>query len=162
VDIIQQLNVGDFLPVTLYIYNQGFLYNRDPFELESYLNRILELADGTPIAFAEIGWSTAESLEGTQEDQEIFIREAFRLLKQHRDNIEFLAWFDLHDSKLDISYEAALSFLPDNSYLIQDETFMIAFVDFLNYHGLRENDGTPKLGWTAFQEESSLYLDSMP
>ncbi|MCJ7716695.1 MAG: hypothetical protein MUO54_09265, partial [Anaerolineales bacterium] len=24
VDIIQQLNVGDFLPVTLYIYNQGF------------------------------------------------------------------------------------------------------------------------------------------
>ncbi len=162
VDIIQQLNLGDFLPVTLYIYNQGFMYNRDPAELEAYLNRILDLAGETPIAFAEIGWNTADSLEGTQADQEVFVREAFRLLAKHREKIEFLAWFDLHDSKPENAYDAALTFLPDNSNMIHDEAFMKAFVDFLSYHGLRENDGTPKLAWFAFQEESILYLESLP
>ncbi len=162
IDIIQELDLGDFLPLTLYLYNQDFQFDRDPAELEVYLDRILDLAGDKPVAFAELGWNTAESLSGTQEDQEAFVRETFRLLSLHRDQIEFISWFNLHDSKLENSYEAALSFLPDDSYLIQDEEFMTIFVDFLTYVGLKENDGTPKLGWLAFQEEASNYLESIP
>ncbi len=162
IDIIQELDVGDFLPITLYLYNPGFKFDREPAELETYLNQILDLAEGKPVALVELGWNTAESLSGTQEDQAAFVREAFRLLSLHRTQIEFISWFDLHDSKLDNSYEAALTFLPDNSHLTQDEAFMTIFVDFLNYLGLRENDGTPKLAWFAFQEEASNYLESIP
>jgi len=39
---------------------------------------------------------------------------------------------------------------------------MTIFVDFLTYVGLKENDGTSKLGWLAFQEEASNYLESIP
>lgn len=161
IDIIQELDLGDFLPLTLYLYNPGFKFDRDPAELEIYLDRILALAGEKPVAFAEIGWNTSESLSGSQEDQEKFVREAFRLLTLHRDQIEFISWFDLHDSKLENSYDSALTFIPKDSHLIQDETFMTVFVDFLNYHGLRENDGTPKLGWFAFQEEARDYLESV-
>ncbi len=161
-DIIQELDLGDFLPLTLYLYNPDFQFDRDPAELEVYLEKILDLAGDKPVAFAELGWNTAESLSGNQEDQEEFVRETFRLLSMYRDQIEFVAWFDLHDSKLENSYEAALSFLPDDSYLIQDEEFMTIFMDFLTYMGLRENDGTPKLGWFAFQEETRNYLESIP
>ena len=160
IDIIQELNVGDFLPVTLYLYSPGFKFDRDPAELESYLERILSLAGDKPLAIVELGWNTAESLSGTQEDQEEFVRETFRLLALHREQIEFISWFDLHDSKLENAYQSALTFIPKDSHLIQDEEFMAVFVDFLNYLGLLENDGTPKLAWFAFQEESSLYLEN--
>ena len=162
IDIIQQLNLGDFLPVTLYLYNQGFIFNHDPMELEGYLNRILDLAGDTPIAFAEIGWSTAESLEGSQVDQAEFLQEAFRLLAEHHDQIEYLAWFALHDNKLETSYESALTFIPHRPDLAQDDAFMTVFVDFLTYMGLLESDGTPKKAWGIFQEESSNYLESIP
>ncbi len=162
IDIIQELDLGDFLPITLYLYSPGFQFDRDPTELEAYLDRILNLAGEKPIALVELGWNTAESLSGTQQDQEIFVRETFRLLALHRDQIEFISWFALHDSKLENSAGAALTFLPDDSTLIHDEEFMATFVDFLNYLGLLENDGTPKLAWLAFQEESSQYLENIP
>jgi hypothetical protein len=161
-DIIQQLNLGDYLPVTLYLYYQGFQFTRDPAELELYITRILDLAGDKPIAFAEIGWSTAESLSGTQVDQAEFLSEAFRLLAEHREQIEFLSWFSLHDSKLENSLDAAFTFLTDRPDLARDEDFMLTFVEFLNYMGLRENDGTPKEAWLVFQKEASQYLQNLP
>jgi hypothetical protein len=160
-DIIEELNLGDFLPLTLYLYSPGFIFDRDPAELESYFDRILELADGVPIAFAEIGWNTAESLEGDQGDQAEFIRQAFRLLSLHREEIEYLSWFNLHDSLLENASQAALTFIPPDAPLVEDEAFMRDFVDFLNYLGLLENDGNSKMGWFTFQEESQKYLDDL-
>ncbi len=161
IDIIEELNLGDFLPVTLYLYSPPFNFDRDPAELESYFDRILDLAGDTPVAFAEIGWNTAQSLSGSEQDQEFFVREVFRLLSLNRDQIEFFAWFNLHDNNLENTYQSALSFLPPDSHLIQDEDFMRDFVDFLTYLGLREMDGTPKLGWFAFVEESEKYLEAV-
>ena len=161
-DIIQELDLGDFLPVTLYLYDQGFQYTRDPAELEDYFIRILDLAGDKPIAFAEIGWSTAESLQANQTDQAEFLSNAFGLLSQHRKQIEFLSWFSLHDSKLENSAEAAITFLTDRPDLIGNEDFMPKFIDFLNYMGLRENDGTPKEAWFVFQQETSQYLQNLP
>lgn len=162
IDIIQQLDLGDFLPLTLYLYDQGFKFTRDPLELENYLERILDLAGEKPIALVEIGWNTADSLGGSQADQAQFLSEAFRLLAENQDQIEFLSWFSLHDSKLDNSAEAALTFLTDQPDLVTNEKFMIQFIDFLNYLGLRENDGTPKEAWHVFQEEASQYLLRQP
>lgn len=158
-DIIEELNQGDFLPLTLYLYSPGFKFDRDPTELESYLDRILDLADGKPVAFAEIGWNTIESLVGSEQDQADFVREGFRLLALHRDEIEYIGWFNMHDSLLENAYQAALTFLPPNTPLIEDEAYMRDFIDFLNYLGLRASDGSPKMGWFAFREESRIYLE---
>jgi hypothetical protein len=161
-DIIEQLNLGDFLPFTLYIYSPGFKFDRDPAELETYFDRMLNLAEERPVAVVEIGWSTADSLEGSQADQADFLRQAFHLLAVHREKVEFLAWFALHDHKPENTYESALSFIPNRPDLAEDEDFMTIFVDFLNYLGLREMDGTPKEAWGVFQEVSQRYLESLP
>lgn len=159
VDIIEDLNLGDFLPLTLYLYNPPLVFDRDPAELEAVLDEIFVLAGDKPLALVEIGWNTSESLSGTEQDQAKFVREAFRLLTLKRDQIEFMAWFNLHDGDPEDAYQSALSFLPSESLQTQDEAFLRDFVDFLNYLGLREYDGTPKLGWFAFVEESEIYLE---
>lgn len=158
-DIIEELNLGDFLPLTLYLYSPPFDFDRDPAELEGTLGQILNLAGDVPVAFAEIGWNTADSLSGSEQDQAEFVREAFRLLSLNRDRIAFMSWFNLHDGDPETTYQSALTFLPSNAPQAEDEAFMEDFVDFLTYLGLREYDGTPKPGWFAFQEESALYLE---
>lgn len=158
-DIIKELDLGDFLPLTLYLYNPPFEFDRDPAELEGILNEILRLAGEKQVALVEIGWNTSESLAGSEQDQETFVREVFRLLAQHRDRIEFMAWFNLHDGDPEDAYQSALSFIPPESLQDQDEAFLRDFVTFLNYLGLRTYDGTPKQGWYAFEEESERYLE---
>ena len=98
-----------------------------------------------------------------EESQSAFlVQEAFRLLAEHQEQIEFLAWFALHDNTLETSYESALTFIPHRPDLVQDEAFMTVFVDFLNYMGLLESDGTPKEAWGSFQVESREYLKNIP
>lgn len=158
VDIIRELDLGDFLPVTLYIYSPGFIFDRDPQELDGYLDRILAVAGEKPVAIVETGWNTAQSLSGSQAAQEAYVREVFRQLEERREQIAFISWFALHDSLLEDSYQTALTFLPPNAPQIQDEKFMNDFVDFLNYFGLLESDGSPKEAWSAFREEAAAYL----
>jgi hypothetical protein len=158
-DIIERLNQGDFLPVTLYLYSPPFEFDRDPYQLGGYLDQIISLAEAKPVALVEIGWSTAESLSGSEGDQEIFIREVFRLLSLKRDQIEFIAWFNLHDGDPEKTLESAISFIPPDNLNNYDEAFLRDFVDFLNFLGLREMDGTPKSGWFAFIEEAEQYLE---
>lgn len=157
-DLIQELDLGDFLPLTLYIYSPPYNFDRDPSELEDYLDQILRLAEDKPVALAEIGWNTAETLSGNEQDQERFVREAFRLLSLNRDRIEFIAWFNLHDGDPATTYESALSFISPETLHAYDEAVMRDFVDFLNYLGLREFDGTPKPGWFVYEEEIKKYL----
>jgi hypothetical protein len=157
-DILEQLNVGDFLPFTLYLYSPGFLFDREPAELEGYLDRMLSLAGDTPVALAELGWNTSERIGGSQADQAEFVREVFDQLSEHREQIEFMSWFMLHDGARENCHQAALSFIPHRPDLAEDEEFMTPFVDFLCYLGLRENDGTPKLGWEVYREEANQYL----
>jgi len=65
----------------------------------------------------------------------------------------------MHDSLLENAYQAALTFIPPDTVLTEDEAYMRDFVDFLNYMGLRANDGSPKMGWFVFQDESTIYLE---
>ncbi len=157
-DIVDKLNVGDFLPFTLYIYSPGFIFDQDPGELAGYLDRMLSLAGDTPVALVELGWNTSERIGGSQADQAEFVRQAFDQLSQHRERIEFMSWFLLHDGARENCRQAALSFIPHRPDLAEDEEFMTPFVDFLCHLGLRENDGTPKLGWEVYREEANQYL----
>jgi hypothetical protein len=160
-DIIEQLNFGDFQPYTLYIYSDGFRFDRDVGELGGYIERMLAFAGEKPIAIVELGWSTSPSLGASQSDQAAFIQEVFRLLPQYRSQIIYLTWFSLHDGEPENCHQAALSFIPHLPELAEDEAFMSVFVDFLCYLGLRESDGMAKLGWDAWQGGAARYLEGV-
>jgi hypothetical protein len=154
-DIVKSLNRGDFIAFTLYLYNEGFHFTRDPALIRDYLDRILDAAEGTPMAIVETGWSTAEFLEGTEADQSEYVRQVFAVLDEHRDDILFLTWFVLHDSQQDLCYEQALTFFPSGAAPNGPE--MDAFVTFLCYFGLRNADGTPKPAWEVWVQEAQAY-----
>ncbi len=158
VDLIADLNQGDFVAYTLYPYSPGYIFDRYPDELDVYLDGMIAAAAGKPAAVVEIGWSTAESLQGSEEDQALFVREAFQQLEEHREEIIFLAWSSLHDREIDDLSHPALRFFPLPPHLTSDESYPPASTDYWNHFGLRRHDGTPKSAWSVFQQEAKIYL----
>lgn len=149
-DIIPTLNRGDMVAFTLYLH-QDFFFTQDPAEVGGYLDRMLAQAGDTPVAITETGWSTASEIGASEESQADYVQEVFGAFDQRRDRIRFLTWFILHDSLREDCAEQARTFLTPEIQM-DDET-METFVIFLCHLGLRNADGTPKLGWEAWVAE---------
>jgi len=154
-DVVKELNHGDFIAFTLYLYNDGFHFTRDPGLIGEYMDRMIDLADGTPIAIVETGWSTAEFLDGNETDQAEYVRQIFAALKERGEHFHFLSWFVMHDSRRDFCAQQALTFFEPGTE--PDPEFMEPFVTFLCYFGLRESDGSPKPAWEVWVEEARRY-----
>jgi hypothetical protein len=154
-DVIQQLNRGDYIAYTLYLYNQGFHFRRDPAKIGDYLDRMLALAGGTPIVITETGWSTASALEGSQGGQAEYVRQLFAALSDRREKIRFVSWFVLHDSQRGTCESDALTFFEPGTE--PDQDFMDAFVTFICYFGLRQSDGIPKQAWEVWVQQAEAY-----
>ncbi|MBN1305593.1 MAG: hypothetical protein JXA13_14235 [Anaerolineales bacterium] len=154
-DIIPLLNRGDYIAYTLYLYDQGFHFTREPGLIGDYLDRMITISDGTPIAIVETGWSTAKVLDGTEADQAEYVRQVFSALTERREQILFLSWFDLHDSNRDFCAQQALTFFEPGSE--PDPAEMEAFVTFLCYFGLRNADGSPKPAWETWTRQAQDY-----
>jgi len=154
-DIIQELNRGDYVAYTMYLYNQGFHFRRDPAEIGSYLDRMTTLAGDTPVIIVETGWSTALELDGSEEGQAEYVRQLFAALSERREKIRFVSWFVMHDPKPESCERDALTFFEPGTE--PDQTFMQAFTTFICYFGLRKSDGTPKLAWDVWVHEAQDY-----
>jgi hypothetical protein len=159
-EMVRQLNQGDFIAFTLYLYNQGFHFTREPALIGEYLDKMIDLADGTPIAIVETGWSTAAELGGTEADQAEYVRQVFTALVQRADHFHFISWFTLHDSRRGHCAEQALTFFEPGTE--PGPEFMEPFVTFLCHFGLRHPDGTPKPAWDVWVNEAKTYYKSPP
>jgi hypothetical protein len=156
-DVVETLNRGDAIAYTIYLYNDGFRFTRDPAEIGEYLDRMLDLAGDTPVAIVETGWNTASTLESSEEKQAEYIRQTFTALTERSDQIRFLTWFMLNDSTRASCHEQGLTFFPPGTE--PDPAEMEVFVTFLCDVGLRRSDGTPKLGWQVWVEEADAWLE---
>ena len=155
IDVVQQLNRGDYIAYTMYLYNEGFHFRRDPAEIGDYLDRMIALAGDTLVVITETGWSTATLLEGSEEGQAEYNRQLFAALDERRDKIGFVSWFALHDPKPESCAEDIYSFFEPGTE--PEGEFMEAFETFICYFGLRQSDGTPKAAWNVWVEEAEAY-----
>jgi hypothetical protein len=155
IDVIQRLNLGDYIAYTIYLYNQGFHFRRDPAEIRDYLDRMLTLAGATPMVITETGWSTAHELDGSEEGQVEYVRHLFAALSERRDEIRFVSWFVLHDSQRSTCESDALTFFEPGTEPDQDS--MQAFITFICYFGLRYADGRPKQAWDVWVQQAEAY-----
>jgi len=155
IDVIEQLNRGDFIAYTIYLYNEGFHFRRDPGEIGEYLDRMISLAKDTPIVITETGWSTATLLEGSEEGQAEYARQLFAALDERREKIGFVSWFVLHDPQPESCSRDIYTFFEPGTE--PEGEFMEAFETFICYFGLRQSDGTPKAAWKVWQEEAKAY-----
>jgi hypothetical protein len=155
IDVIQELNRGDYVAYTMYLYNEGFHFWRDPAEIGGYLDRMLDLVGDTPVVITETGWSTATELDGSEEGQAEYVREFFSALDERRERIGFVSWFAMHDPTPESCERDGFTFFEPGTE--PSGEYMDAFVTFICYFGLRHSDGTPKPAWKNWVQQVDVY-----
>jgi hypothetical protein len=155
--IYSNLSLGDFDAFTLYVYSPGFLFDKDPSEMITYLEEIEELTGNRSYAIEEYGWNPSPQLEGNEEDQALAVDYFFNYLESAPDRLEFMNYFMLHDGTHEECVEQAKSFFLPDDPIIENEKYMDPFVDFICYLGLIKTDGTPRPAWNTWVNRSSEY-----
>jgi hypothetical protein len=152
--------LGDFDAFTMYVYNLGFKFDRNPKDIYEYLKGVEELTGDRPFALEEVGWNTYQGLQGTQEDQRQAVGYFFDYLEGAPERLEFLTWFTLHDGTEEDCLKQAKSFIEPGDPILENREFMEPFTDFICHLGLIQSDGTPKPGWNEFVKRGHRYGDS--
>ena len=145
--IYEQLRAGDFDGFTLYIYNEGFRFDRPPREIFDALQQIARITGARPFAVDEVGWSAAPSLGGSEAAQRSAVAATFDFLDHAPDRLLFLAWFNLHDGRRQDCDQIARTFVKSGDAMSRDTPAMRIFSDFLCNLGLRTNDGKTRSAW---------------
>lgn len=155
-----KLAIGDFDAFTLYIYGDGFTFDRDPSEILTYLREIEDMTGNRSYAMTEVGWSTAPALSGTEPDQAEAVGYFFDYLEEAPERLEFLSYFALHDWTKEDCLKSGETFFVQGNPWLQDSEYMDVFSDFLCYMGVLKNDGTPKQAWDVWASRGKAYAQS--
>jgi hypothetical protein len=80
------------------------------------------------------------------------------LISETRRGEHLLLEYDFPVQTLTLRYQTLLVYCQNQTYVVAVAGEAQQFVDFLCYLDLRHNDGTPKAGWSAWQESAATYL----
>lgn len=155
--LLQRFKVGDFLAYTYYPHAPGFRYDGPTDGFGEVLDAMMAQSGETPFIVVENGWATSATLGGSEESQAEYIRNGFQALEARRGAVERLIWYGLHDGERQLCEQGGLSFFEQGFDPGTLGESWEAFVEYLCTLGMRNFDGSPKLGWQAFQEELAAY-----
>lgn len=155
--LLQDFKVGDFLAYTYYPHGPGFRYDGPTDGFGAVLDAMIEQSGETPFIVVENGWATSAMLGGSEESQAEYIRNSFQAIDARRGSVDRLIWYGLHDGERELCEQGGLSFFEQGFDPGSLGESWDAFVEYLCTLGFRNYDGTPKLGWQAFQEELAAY-----
>lgn len=155
--LLQQFKAGDFLAYTYYPHASGFRYDVPTDGFGAVLDQMIEQSGEMPFIVVENGWATSEALGGSEASQAEYIRNSFQAMEQRPGSFERLLFYGFHDGERSICEEGGMSFFPEGTDPSSLGESWNAFVEYLCTLGLRNYDGSPKLGWQAFQEQIAGY-----
>jgi hypothetical protein len=152
--IIQALNgTTDFWPIGVSGGDHDTL--QKPSDLEKVLERHIRLAGTKKIAVQEGAWSTSRRAGHSEEQQAEFVREVFRLLRKHRDRVEYFSFYVIYDESREITAGYINAAFPWYPRFFKDK-----IIDDLTSMGFLRNDGTPKLAWFELKKQIKEYYAS--
>jgi hypothetical protein len=139
-------SVGDFICYTYYPTNEQDnipWQMRPPNQVQNDIDWMVQNAGVKPIAFTEIGYTSAEDNSSSETQQAEFIQVMFGSLKPYIENkeIEFLYYHGMYD------YPQGFC----NQYAQQqgvDSTYLCSFMNNIGLH--RWETGQPKPAWNTF------------
>ncbi|MGI0058343.1 MAG: hypothetical protein ACREBJ_01125, partial [Nitrosotalea sp.] len=149
-DIVGKLNQGDFVaysyaPVDL-LYDQSNTTDNEGANLQ----KMIDFAQGKKIALMEIGWSTDKSINGTEEDQQKFVKIVYDFYKKNQSDFEFLTWYRQYDRPVDTCYNSLNQ--ADNSIFANDEVLNNTAA-YLCGSGLFDVNKNPKPAWDELKQQ---------
>ncbi|HJW20270.1 MAG TPA: hypothetical protein VJ571_06930 [Candidatus Nitrosotalea sp.] len=149
-DIVGKLNQGDFVaysyaPVDL-LYDQSNGTDNEGANLQ----KMIDFAQGKKIALMEIGWSTDKSINGTEADQQKFVKIVYDFYKKNQSDFEFLTWYRQYDRPVDTCYNSLNQ--ADNSIFANNEVLNNTAA-YLCGSGLFDVNKNPKPAWDELKQQ---------
>lgn len=142
-DKVRALNeVSDVVILTYYPLESDLHVQPPDAPLQDF-PAMLALTDDKPLILQEVGYPSAEQLGSSEAKQAEFVTHVYEAWDQAGDRIPFLSFFAMGD------FSDQLTEQLSGYYGI---TGADNFTALLRTLGLRQVDGTPKLGWQAFVE----------
>lgn len=139
---VAELNAVSDVWILTYYPLEGRFQAENPNAPQADFPAMVEKAGGKPVVLQEVGYPSAERLGSSEAEQAGFVASVFRAWEATGEAIPFLNYFLLHDFTGSMCDEMLLY------YGVPDEDFK----SFLCTIGLRQADGTAKVGWEAFRE----------
>lgn len=128
-----------------------------PEDLASLVDRLLQVAGGKKIAFQNVWWSTSEVESSSEQQQQTFVKELFRVLESHHRRFEYIILYTMFDEDFEFMrplYKARFPDLPP--------AYVEKMLQSNGRSGLFRHDLTPKPAWGELREQISGYKARHP
>ena len=150
VDMVKKLNQGDFVAYSYSPVDLVFYETKGP-DIEAHdLQQMLNFSDGKNIALMEIGWATDKSVNGTEDNQVKFMKDAFDFYRKNDSKFEFMTWYRQYDRPVDTCYSGLNTNISsgfDNKILLNNTAA------YLCSTGLIDMNNNTKPAWDEFKNQ---------
>ena len=150
-DLVSKLNQGDFVAFTYFPVNLLNEIDNTPEDAGKNLEKILDLVGNKHVALMEVSWSTAKSINGTQEGQLEFMKIVYNFYRKNEPKFEFLTWYRQYDRPADICMKGLN--ITHGSLSFGNEIVLQNTAQYLCYAGLIDADKHPKPAWEEFKKQ---------
>ncbi|HJU13921.1 MAG TPA: hypothetical protein VJ792_05640 [Candidatus Nitrosotalea sp.] len=103
-DMVKKLNQGDFVAYSYAPVDLLFYETKGPDRAVQDLQKMFDYAGDKNVGLVEIGWGTDSSINGTEDNQAKFVKDAFDFYRQNSSKMEFMTWYRQYDRPFDTCY----------------------------------------------------------
>ncbi len=103
-DMAKKLNQGDFVAYSYSPVDLLFYQTKGPDKAAQDLQQMLNYSGGKNIGLMEIGWATSKTVNGTEDNQVKFMRDAFDFYRKNGSKFEFMTWYRQYDRPFSTCY----------------------------------------------------------
>jgi len=149
-DMVKKLDQGDFVAYSYSPVDLVFYQTKSPDKAAADLNQMLNYSDGKNIGLMEIGWATDKAVNGTEDNQVKFMRDAFDFYKKNESKFEFMTWYRQYDRPFDTCYNGLNTNVQTgfgNNILLNNTAA------YLCSTGLIDVNNMTKPAWDEFQNQ---------
>ncbi|MBM3910341.1 MAG: hypothetical protein FJ356_01675 [Thaumarchaeota archaeon] len=157
--LVSELGMGDFVAFSYFPVDSLNDITKTPYEAQTDLEKIFDLVPDKKVALFEISWSTSEFVNGNEQDQAEFLKNAYDFYRKNESKIEFFTWYRQYD-------RPEGSCFPDEQENIESKITVGGgsglgssefVIERLGYYlcnaGLIDVKGTPKPSWLEFKKQ---------
>lgn len=149
-DVVEKLNQGDFVAYSYAPVDLLYYQSDNTEQAGANLHKMIDYAKGKKIALMEVGWSTDKSVNGTEENQQKFVKTVYDFYKANQSDFEFLTWYRQYDRPVETCYtslnQAANSIFSNNEVLNNTAAYLCGT-------GLIGVDKNPKPAWDELKKQ---------
>ena len=144
---------GDFVAFTYLPVDRINQITKTPTEAQADLQKALDMVPNNQVAFLELSWSTAGDIDGSEQNQQEFIKLAYDFYRQHQSKIDFLNWYRQYDRPdgtcvVDQKFEESKVSLTNNDQYVRER-----LGSYVCNAGLIKTSDSQKSGWGELKKQ---------